>query len=292
MRKTDLYKKLYFIFFLLVFLGLGIKNQINDNNSTKKIIRLVHAEWLENEAITTLVSLLLEKQGYQVEITFANMALFLYSLALKQCDVFVGLWLPNTHGVYWDKFHESLEDIGIFCKGARVGLNVPENSSLKSILDLKRKQKNTKEVIITSSIDSGAYQRTIAAIKAYEIDITVLPTNSAIKDSMLIAAIKKNESIIVAGWTPNWIFSQYSIRFLDDPLGVFGQEESAHIVTKKGFEYEFPEAAHFLRNFQISLEEIADLTHYVLNRKGKIKLLVKNWLLENPQILQKNIKLL
>src|SRR5699024_4472487 len=64
-------------------------------------------------------------------------------------------------------------------------------------------------------------------------------------------AIKKEEPIIVTGWNPHFMFAKYpDLKYLEDPLNVYGGEEGINTLTRVGLEEDHPEAFKLLSQFE------------------------------------------
>ena len=50
----------------------------------------------------------------------------------------------------------------------------------------------------------------------------------------LSKALKDKEEIIVTGWSPHWKFAKYDLKYLEDPKGVYGGEETINTFVRKG----------------------------------------------------------
>jgi glycine betaine/proline transport system substrate-binding protein len=62
-------------------------------------------------------------------------------------------------------------------------------------------------------------------------------------------AYDKEEPIIVTGWTPHWMFAKFDLKYLEDPKGVFGQDENIHTITRIGLSEDLPEAYQVIDRF-------------------------------------------
>ncbi|AVR00388.1 glycine/betaine ABC transporter [Oceanobacillus iheyensis] len=55
-------------------------------------------------------------------------------------------------------------------------------------------------------------------------------------------AIDNEEPIVVAAWSPHYMFAKYDIKYLEDPKKVFGEEEHITTIVRKGLEEDMPGA--------------------------------------------------
>lgn len=74
--------------------------------------------------------------------------------------------------------------------------------------------------------------------------------------TLLDQAIDNEEPIVVTGWAPHWMFSEYDLKYLEDPKGTMGDIESIHTVARLGFEEEMPDAYKILDAFHWEVEDM------------------------------------
>lgn len=104
-------------------------------------------------------------------------------------------------------------------------------------------------------IDPGAglMKATEKAIQEYELkDWELVEGSSAAMTAALTQAYKDQKPIIVTGWTPHWMFSKFDMKYLEDPKGVYGEDEQIHTIVRKGLKEEQPSAYAFLDKFRWS----------------------------------------
>ncbi len=95
----------------------------------------------------------------------------------------------------------------------------------------------------------------------------------------LDSAINNEEPIVITGWTPHYKFEQYDLKFLEDPLGTYGDPEFVHTMARIGFEEEFPEAYAILDNFSW---EVEDMQGIMLDAQDvEFEEAAANWIEEN-----------
>lgn len=222
----------------------------------EKAINLAYVEWDSEIASTHVIGKVLEDLGYEVTLTPLDNAIMWEAVANGEADASVAAWLPVTHGAQYEEYKEDIVDLGENLEGAKIGLVVPAYmEDVNSIEDLS----NHANMQITG-IESGAgvMQATERAIQEYANlkDWELVPSSSGAMAVALGEAIKKNEEIVVTGWTPHWKFAKYELKYLDDPKGVFGGEESIHTFVRKGLEEDMPEAYQVLDKFHWTTDDM------------------------------------
>src|SRR5690606_10501500 len=78
--------------------------------------------------------------------------------------------------------------------------------------------------------------------------------------TLLGQAIENEEPIIVTGWAPHYKFTQYDLKFIEDPKGTLGEVESIHTIARLGFEEEMPNAYKILDAFEWEVEDMEKIT--------------------------------
>lgn len=227
-----------------------------------KPIRIGWTAWSDAEAVTNIAKLILEQRlAQKVELVMTDVALQYAGLERGQIDLMLMAWLPGTHQSYYEKVKGSVENLGALYTDAKLGWAVPADipvATLKTIEDLKKPEVMEKLGGKIQGIDAGAglMKLSEAAIKTYGLDYKLLTASDAAMVSALDRAIQRKQWIVVTTWSPHWMFSQYKLRYLEDPKQVLGGAESIHALARKGFSADFPAAAAFIRNLKISLADL------------------------------------
>ena len=227
-----------------------------------KPIRIGWTAWSDAEVVTQMAKLILEQRlGQKVELVMTDVALQYAALQRGQIDLMLMAWLPGTHKSYWEKVKDDVEDLGTLYSGAKLGWAVPDEipvSTLRSISDLSKPEVKDKLGGRIQGIDAGAGLMKLSeeAIKSYGLDYKLLTASDAAMVSSLDRAIQRKQWIVVTTWSPHWMFSQYKLRYLEDPKQVLGGAESIHALGRKGFSASFPKAAAFVRNMKLPLSDL------------------------------------
>ncbi|MGR6777980.1 glycine betaine ABC transporter substrate-binding protein (plasmid) [Sphaerotilus sulfidivorans] len=227
-----------------------------------KPIRIGWTAWSDAEAVTNIAKLILEQRlAQKVELVMTDVALQYAGLERGQIDLMLMAWLPGTHQSYYEKVKGSVENLGALYTDAKLGWAVPADipvATLKTIDNLKKPEVMEKLGGKIQGIDAGAglMKLSEAAIKTYGLDYKLLTASDAAMVSALDRAIQRKQWIVVTTWSPHWMFSQYKLRYLEDPKQALGGAESIHALARKGFSADFPAAAAFIRNLKISLADL------------------------------------
>lgn len=206
-----------------------------------KAVNLAYVEWDSEIASTHVVGKVLEDLGYDVTLTPLDNAIMWEAVSTGEADAMVAGWLPGTHAAQYERYKDGLVELGENLSGAKIGLVVPEYMEADSIADLS----GEADMKITGiEAGAGVMAATEKAIAEYEnLDgWELVPSSSGAMTVALDQAIKNEEEIIVTGWSPHWKFAAYDLKYLEDPNGVYGGEETINTFARQGLEEDLPEA--------------------------------------------------
>jgi glycine betaine/proline transport system substrate-binding protein len=129
---------------------------------------------------------------------------------------------------------------------------------LASCQSTSNDESETVKVEEIVGIEPGSGTMTIAqnTIDAYNLDIKLTPSSEPTMIAALINAIEKEEPIVVTLWQPHWTFSEYDLKFLEDPKGTLGGSENIHNMVRHGLKEEHPSAYQLLDNFYWEVEDM------------------------------------
>lgn len=232
-------------------------------NGADKSIKLAYVAWDSEIASTHVVKEVLEtKLGYNVEMLQVDAGPMWAGIADGSADAMVAAWLPTTHETYLKDNAGKLEDLGPNLDGTKLGLVVPSYMDLNSIEDLNGDAGKSVNYTITG-IEPGAglMMKTEAVMEEYGLKDkwTLLESSSAAMAQALQDAYDKQEPIIVTGWTPHWKFAKMDLKYLEDPKGVYGQDEQIHTFVRNGLKDDQPEAYAFLDAFNWTPDDMAQV---------------------------------
>lgn len=223
------------------------------NNNASKEINLAYVAWDSEIASTNVVREVLEqKLGYKVTMLQVDAGPMWAGISDGSADAMVAAWLPTTHEEYVKMNEGKFEDLGPNMTGTKLGFVVPTYMDVNSIEDLTDEVGATLDYTVTG-IEPGAGIMSAAENVFTEYGLadkwTLLESSSAAMTKELERAYAAEEPIIVTGWTPHWKFAKMDLKYLEDPKGVFGQDESIHTITRLGLKDDAPDAYAFLDKF-------------------------------------------
>lgn len=221
-----------------------------------KEINLAYVEWDSEIASTHVVGKVLEDLGYDVTLTPLDNAIMWEAVSTGEADAMVAGWLPHTHASQYERYKDGLVELGENLAGAKIGLVVPAYmEDVNSIEDLAG---HANKQITGIEPGAGIMAATEKALTEYEnlADWELLQSSSGAMTVALDQAIKNEEEIVITGWSPHWKFAPYDLKYLEDPKGVYGGEETINTFARKGLEEDMPNAFKVIDAFHWTTEDI------------------------------------
>lgn len=232
-----------------------------------KTVAIGWIPWQEDIAVTYLWQEILEKRGYEVELTQLDVGPVYTALAEGDVDVFLDAWLPNTHASYWEEFGEDIDKMSAWYDNGTLELTVPSYVDADSIGDLKGMADKFNGRIVGIEPGAGITAKTQNSVMPkYGLEDYELKTSST--TAMLAAlkgAVAEKKPIAVTLWHPHVAYTQYDLKDLKDPKGAYGKGEKLWVLGAKDFASTNPEVAKWLDKFHMTKAQLADLEGLIFN---------------------------
>ena len=219
-------------------------------------VELGYVEWDSEIASTNVVKKVLEDQGYEVKITAVDAGIMWTGIGNGDFDGIVAAWLPGTHGDYYEKVKDNVENLGPNLDGAKIGLAVPAYMDINSIDELNSVKDELDGEIIGIEPGAGIMSATEKAIEDYSLDLNLKDSSTAAMTATLKSKIENEEAVVVTEWTPHWPFAAWDLKYLEDPEGSYGGEEHIATIVRPGLKEEMPEVYKILDNFYWSPKDM------------------------------------
>lgn len=244
--------------------------------------------WPEGEAVSYLWEAILEEQGYDVELEYADAGPVFAGVAGGDYDVTLDGWLPMTHADYMTEFGDDLVDLGPWNEDAVLTLAVNEDAPITSIEELADNADAFGNRIVGIEPGAGLTGATQdAVIPTYGLDGMEFVTSSTpAMLAELSGAIDAGENIVVTLWRPHWAYDEFPIRDLEDPEGTLGAAEGIHSIARTGFEEDFPQLTSWLQAFEMDSELLFSLENAMFNSdasQSDYPEVVATWISENQE---------
>ncbi len=247
----------------ILFQCCNSKSSMQCNSTTEYTNEVIlgYGNWADSSASSHLLKAVIEKYynaPVRLEVMDANQ--LWENVANGEIDFMASAWLPNTQKNYARQFADSVVILGPYFTNAKIGLVVPSYVNIDTIYELETDAEKFDYQIVGIDPGAGIMYRTITAKSEYKLKNLTLIQGSDLKmTNALEDAYEDEKWIVVTGWNPHWIFDKMDLKYLEDPLGVFGSSEQINIITQLQFASEYPKINKFLENFQLNSEEYQSL---------------------------------
>jgi glycine betaine/proline transport system substrate-binding protein len=221
--------------------------------------------WAENIAVTNMWKVILENEGYNVELNLLDIGTQMAALANDELDITLEVWLPVQDAKYVEQYKDEVNfSEETWYDNAKVGLVVPTYmEDLNSIEDLDEYKEVFGGEITGFDPGAGTMIVTQDVIEEYGLDYELVSSSEPAMITELENAMKAKEPIIVPLWNPHRVFSEMDLKYLEDPKKVYGETELIHHATRQGFADDYPEVSKWVKNWKMDDEAIGSLMSYV-----------------------------
>lgn len=148
-------------------------------------------------------------------------------------------------------------------------------------------EKFNKEII---GIDAGAEIMSTVEEKVmveYGLeDYNLVDSSEAAMIAEIESRAMTEEWVVAIGWTPHWKFPEYNLRFLEDPLGIFGEEESIKALGRAGITEDMPEVAEVLGNYSLNDDQLGEIMLLIQEGEQGDREAMESWAMDNQDLIQ------
>ncbi len=276
-------RKKYFIRLLSAFLiAIVLIVHLNSCVPEADRINLGYVLWDSEIASTHVVAAVLEDRlGHEVSLTSVDAGPMWMGVARGDFDAVVAAWLPNTHEAYLEQTKDRVVNLGPNLEGARIGWVVPGYVDVNSIEELNEHVDRFGGQITGIDPGAGLMAASERAIDDYGLDYQLLSGSDAAMTAALRRAIERDEWIIITGWTPHWKFAAFDLKYLEDPLQSFGDEEHIATIVSTRLKGKAPDVYEFLDSFYWTSEEMGEVMMYIEEGMDPFEA-ARLWISENP----------
>jgi glycine betaine/proline transport system substrate-binding protein len=231
------------------------------NGDEKEVTIAVFNGWDEAVAASVLWESILEKEGYDVTLEYADPAPVFTGVAAGDYDLTLDIWLPFTHKSYVEEYGEDMVDLGAWNEEGKNAIAVNADAPIDSIAELAENADLFGNRIV--GIEPGAgltmatEERVIPTYGLEDMEYVTSSTSAMLTE--LTSATKAGENIAVTLWEPHWAYGEFPLKNLKDPEGALGATESIHSFAASGFSESHPTVAGWMENFEMDLDTLYSL---------------------------------
>ncbi len=155
-----------------------------------------------------LSQVILEQEGYTVDIEEADVGILFESLSTQGIDAFIDVWRPNLHGSYIEQYDDTFVTAGKIYSDMPIGIAIPSYmDDINTIEDLASNAELFNNEVYAIEPGSGMALTTNTMIEDYEMDdFTVQNSTPAAILTEVESVIDNEGAIAFNAWRPHPMF--------------------------------------------------------------------------------------
>ncbi|HLR54492.1 MAG TPA: glycine betaine ABC transporter substrate-binding protein [Pseudogracilibacillus sp.] len=279
-------KKILFLLMLSLSLILVGCSSGSDSEESNNTITIGYNNFAETIAEVNVWKLILEKEGYDVELKQTEKGPLFTALAGGEVDVNVEVWLPHTDKDYVEEYEEDIVQHDAWYEDTTMGIAVPEYVDIDSIDELNEYTEELDEQIIGIEPGASIMKTTENALEEYKLDLDLVESSDAAMSAELEDYYQNEEPVAVTLWEPHWIFAENDMKFLEDPKNVYGEPDKMYWYSRQGFEEDFPEVTKWFDQWEMSHDELSDLMNVLKDYDRDPEKGAQEWLDDNQDLVE------
>jgi glycine betaine/proline transport system substrate-binding protein len=229
----------------------------DDDDSSGEEITIASVEgWSDTVSVSLLWQEVLKQEGYDAKIEYADISVAFLGVAEGDYDLYTNAWLPQNHGAYYKKYKDQMENLGAWNSDGVNTIAVNEDAPIDTLDELAEHADEFDNQIVGIEPGSGHMQWTEdKVIPKYGLDdMELVESSTAAMLAELKAKTDANKNVAVTLWQPHWAYDQFPIKTLEDTKNAYGDPQDIVTLAHKGFSKDHPEAAEWLKNFDMDLD--------------------------------------
>ncbi|MBB5174875.1 glycine betaine ABC transporter substrate-binding protein [Texcoconibacillus texcoconensis] len=250
---------------------------------TKGDIHIGLNNWAENIAVSNMWAIVLEEEGYDVQLTMSEKSPIWTGVAAGEIDIAPEIWLPTTDEPLYEDYQDDIVLQDIWYEGTELGLGVPEYVDVDSIDELNDHVDKFDGRIVGIDPGSSLVGLTEDAVEEYGLDYDLRDSSESTMITELDNAYEAEEPIVATLWSPHWLFAEYDLKYLEDPEGIYGEPDDIYYMTRLDFENDHPEVVEWMNNWYMDDETLGDLMS-TINELDDEEAGAEQWIEENRDL--------
>jgi glycine betaine/proline transport system substrate-binding protein len=259
-----------------------------------RTVRLSDVGWTDVTATTALFSVLLERLGYQPQVTVLAVPVTFASMKNKDIDVFLGNWMPTQEGDSRAYVADgSIDVLGPNLTGAKYTLAVPSytyDAGLKSFADIQRFAPQLKSSIYGIEAGNDGNRLILSMLKQNLFGLGEFKLIESSEQGMLAEverAYHERAPIVFLAWDPHPMNMRFDLKYLAGGDSVFGPNyggASVYTNTRAGYSLQCPNVGRLLKNLHFTPRGESQLMASILDEHQPPEVAAAAWLKANPAV--------
>lgn len=281
------------ILLLVVLAACGSNNQESTDNKANntddnRAISIGLDPYDYSTVPAYLSQVILEEEGFTVEIVEADTGVLYEALSSQDIDAFIDIWSPNLHAEYLEKYGDTIVTAGTLFNDMPFGMGVPSYmEEINTIQDVADNPELFDHEIYAIEPGSGMALTTEKMKEDYRMDEFDIQNSSvAAMLQQLDNKIENEEGIVFNAWRPHPMFVRHDIKLLEDPRDSW-KKDDVEIGVTPDFENESPTAFTLFSNMKLDLDMVEDWIMSIDEDGKEPRELAEEWVEANNEIVNK-----
>lgn len=255
------------------------------------VVTIGHPSLTFYEVTANLVQFMFERMGWSVSLKSGSHSQIFPMLSEGSVDVFVAVWLPDAHAVYWNEHKENLVQITTLYEDAKLFWAVPAYvpaAEVKSVADLAKPAVAGKMVktIRGTLPDSGLMIGSKKIFDHYGLagagyELVTGPAKDWVAN--FDERIAAKDWFVMPLWQPQYLNRAHKMRVLDEPQKLLGGPNRAVLVASKTlWDRLNKKQRDTLSRVELSVRAITEMDYWVNVEKMSPRDAARRWIGSNP----------
>ncbi|OLO12870.1 glycine/betaine ABC transporter [Chromohalobacter japonicus] len=257
-------------------------------------VSFVAPPWPGVTVKTEIMAQILAPLGYTNERQELSSTVGYKTLQTGDSDVFLAGWLPAQQTSYDAAMDDgSIVDLGNNVTGARMGFAVPGyvyDAGVTSAEQLDDPENRERFEGRYYSIESGStvsdFINDAKRNDTYGLgDWELLESSTPGMLSAVRSAYDEKRWVAFYGWTPHWMVPEFDMHILDDPEGIYGENQGrsdVRTIVAKSFSEANPNLMRLLDQFVLTAEQQSDFIREYGLEERELETVAREWLQAHP----------
>lgn len=257
-------------------------------------VSFVAPPWPGVTVKTEIMAQILAPLGYTNERQELSSTVGYKTLQTGDSDVFLAGWLPAQQESFNAAMDDgSIVDLGNNVTGARMGFAVPGyvyDAGVTSAEQLDDPENRERFEGRYYSIESGStvsdFINDAKRNDTYGLgDWELLESSTPGMLSAVRSAYDEKRWVAFYGWTPHWMVPEFDMHILDDPEGIYGENQGrsdVRTIVAKPFSEANPNLMRLLDQFVLTADQQSDFIREYGLEERELETVAHDWLQNHP----------
>ncbi|GAA0428443.1 glycine betaine ABC transporter substrate-binding protein [Lentibacillus halophilus] len=253
-------------------------NQENQSENEQKTISIGLDPYDYATVPAYLSKVILEQEGYDVEIEEGQVGILYEALSNEGIDAFIDIWSPNLHSSYLKEYKGEFEIAGTLYSEMPLGVAVPSYmDDINSISDVKKHKETFNGEVYAIDPGSGMAKTTKKMVETYDMqDFEIKNSSTAAMLAQVESVMDDKGGVVFNAWRPHPMFTRLDIKFLEDPKNAWKLDD-VQIGVTDDLQDQSPTAYTLFSNMKLTLDMVEKWQVGINSEDKDPEELAENW---------------